>query len=136
MKLSLKKALSALGVVACVAVPTFADTAIHANAVSKGGAYSTTAITKKTTPTGVPATMNFTALSNYDPNPTAHPLAARVRNANAAVEVSGVNSIYGTGTSTFYYYSGYGIYGESYVGRIATHTQSTSGASFTVYFTP
>ena len=33
MKLSLKKALAALGVVACVAVPTYADTAIHANAV-------------------------------------------------------------------------------------------------------
>ena len=102
MGFKLKRALAALGVAACVAVPTLADTTFYANALSQGGAFSTTPITKKTTPTGVPATMNFTALSNYDPNPTAHPLAARVRNANAAVEVSGVNSIYGTGTSTFY----------------------------------
>lgn len=136
MKLSLKKALAALGVVACVAVPTFADTAIHANAVSKGGAYSTTAITKKTTPTGVPATMNFTALSNYDPNPTAHPLAARVRNASGAIAVSDVQAVFGTGTYTFYYYSGYGTYGDTYVGRIATHSQSTKGANFNVRFTP
>ncbi|MEI3207969.1 MAG: hypothetical protein V8S84_09230 [Lachnospiraceae bacterium] len=112
MGFKLKRALAALGVAACVAVPTFADTTFYANAVSQGGAFSTTAITKKTTPTGVPATMSFTALSNYDPNPTAHPLAARVRNASGAIAVSGVQSVYGTGTCTFYYYSGYGIYGE------------------------
>ena len=29
MKLSLKKALAALGVVACVAAPTFADTVVY-----------------------------------------------------------------------------------------------------------
>ena len=44
MKLSLKKALAALGVVACVAAPTFADTVVYSNAVSAGGAVATTPV--------------------------------------------------------------------------------------------
>ena len=36
MKLSLKKALAALGVAACVAAPTLADTTFYANALSQG----------------------------------------------------------------------------------------------------
>ena len=136
MGFKLKRALAALGVAACVAVPTLADTTFYANALSQGGAFSTTPITKKTTPTGVPATMSFTTVANYDPNVNAHPLAARVRNASGAIAVSDVQAVFGTGTYSLYYYSGYGTYGDTYVGRIATHSQSTKGANFNVRFTP
>lgn len=47
MGFKLKRALAALGVAACVAVPTLADTTFYANALSQGGAFSTTPITKK-----------------------------------------------------------------------------------------
>ena len=46
MGFKLKRALAALGVAACVAVPVLADTSWHSNAVSGGGSVSTTAVTK------------------------------------------------------------------------------------------
>ena len=135
MRFSVKRVLAAFAVAACVAAPVMADTSQHSNAISSGGAYSTTPITKKSSATGAPALMNFTSFTNYDSKPSDHPLAARVRTA-AGVAASGVASVYGTGTYTLSYYSGYGIYGENYVGRVATHTDSTKGAAFTVNFTP
>ena len=59
----------------------------------------------------------------------------RVRTPGGAA-ATGVVSVYGTGTYTLYYNSGYGIYGNDYVANIATHTASTRGASFTLTFTP
>ena len=135
MKLSLKKALAALGVVACVAAPTFADTVVYSNAVSAGGAVATTPVAKKSSVTGAPALVQFTAFANYDANPSAHPLTVRVR-TQAGAPATGVVSAYGIGTCTLYYHSGYGNYGDYYVARIATNTGSNGGASFTVKFTP
>ena len=79
MKLSLKKALAALGVVACVAAPTFADTVVYSNAVSAGGAVATTPVAKKSSVTGAPALVQFTAFANYDANPSAHPKSGNGR---------------------------------------------------------
>lgn len=75
MGFKLKRALAALGVAACVAVPVLADTSWHSNAVSGGGSVSTTAVTKKSSATGAPALVQFTEFTNYDANPSAHPLA-------------------------------------------------------------
>ena len=135
MGFKLKRALAALGVAACVAVPVLADTSWHSNAVSGGGSVSTTAVTKKSSATGAPALVQFTEFTNYDANPSAHPLALRVRTPAGAV-ATGVVSVYGTGTYTLYYNSGYGIYGDYYVANIATHSASKRGASFTLTFTP
>ena len=135
MGFKLKRALAAIGVAACVATPVLADTSWHSNAVSGGGSVSTTAVTKKSSATGAPALVQFTEFTNYDANPSAHPLALRVRTPAGAV-ATGVVSVYGTGTYTLYYNSGYGIYGEYYAANIATHSASTRGASFTLTFTP
>lgn len=124
-----------VGVAAFVSVPAFADTSWHSNAVSGGGSYSTTAVTKKSSATGAPALVQFTAFTNYDANPSAHPLAVRVRTP-AGAAATGVVSAYGVQTYTLYYNSGYGIYGSDYTTNVATHTASTRGASFTLKFTP
>lgn len=79
MGFKLKRALAAIGVAACVATPVLADTSWHSDAMSGGGSVSTTAITKKSSATGAPALVTFSAFSNYDANPSAHPLALRVR---------------------------------------------------------
>ena len=135
MGFKLKRALAALGVVACVAVPVFGETSWNSNAISGGGSYSTSSVTKKTSPTGAPALVQFTEFTNYDAKPSDHPLALRVRTPGGAA-ATGVFSVYGTGTNTLYYNSGYGIYAKDYVANVATHTASTRGASFAFYFTP
>ena len=133
MKFSPKQLLAALGVAACVAAPTLADSVVYSNALSAGGAVATTPVTKKSSVTGAPALVQFTAFANYDS--TSKPLTVRVR-TQAGVVATGIASAYGTETYTLYYNSGYGNYGDNYVARIATHTGSNGGASFTVKFTP
>lgn len=61
MGFKLKRALAALGVAACVAVPTLADTTFYANALSRWSIFNDSN-NKETTPTGVPAIMSFTTV--------------------------------------------------------------------------
>ena len=96
MGFKLKRALAALGVAACVAVPVLADTSWHSNAVSGGGSVSTTAVTKKSSATGAPALVK-TALTteqgqayNYT-NPAGKPVKAyEIQDASVHTDIFGV----------------------------------------------
>lgn len=131
MRFSVKRVLAAFAVAACVAAPVMADSLTYSNGLSAGGAVATSPQVKKSSPTGSPAIMNFVAVANND----TRPLTGRVRTP-AGTAATGTVSVYGPQNFSMSYYSGYGIYADYYVARIATHTQSLLGASFTVIFTP
>lgn len=125
-----------LAVVLCLAVPVIADSITYPGSVSSGGeGYSTSVQVRKSTEPGVPAQLQFTSFTNNDLFPSIHPLAARIRTPGL-IEVTGTQSVYGIGTLSFPYYAGYGNYGDYYIARVASHSQSTGGANFTVKFTP
>lgn len=125
-----------LAIILCLATPVIADTLSYPGSVSGGAAgFSTSPQVRKSTVPGVPAQLNFTSFTNLDSNPSAHPLAARIRTPGFTA-VSETQSVYGVGPLSFPYYAGYGDYGDYYIARVASHSLSNAGAYFTITYTP
>ena len=119
----------------CLGLPVMAASTYVSGQIASHGSVLTSPTVKKDTASHVPASAYFSLFVNYDPSPSSHPLALRVR-TESAVPASDVISLSHAGNYVLNYYSDQGWKNAYYILRVATHTASSAGAEVTAVFQP